>query len=53
MIRQVNLTTQEKIMNMRKVGTFVQSNSGQQKRANPRQYRASNVTRYTLCVLQG
>jgi hypothetical protein len=47
------LTTQEKIMNMQKVGTFVQSNSGQQKRSNPRQYRASNVTRYTLCVFQG
>jgi hypothetical protein len=39
-------------MNMRKVGIVVQSISLQEKVLTPRQYRAFNMTRYTLCEYQ-
>jgi hypothetical protein len=41
------------MMKMRKVGTVVQSNSGQAKGANPRKQRAGGMTCYTLCVIYG
>jgi hypothetical protein len=40
------------MMNMRKVGIVVQSISLQEKVLTPRQYRAFNMTRYTLCEYQ-
>ena len=40
-------------MNMQKVGIVVQSISVPAKTLNPRQYRALNMTRYTLCEYQG
>jgi hypothetical protein len=46
------LTGERKIMNMRKVGIVVQSISLQEKVLTPRQYRAFNMTRYTLCEYQ-
>ena len=39
-------------MNMQKVGIVVQSISVPAKTLNPRQYRALNMTRYTLCEYQ-
>jgi hypothetical protein len=39
-------------MNMRKLGTVAQSNSGQAKSANPRKYKAGGLMRYTLCVIK-
>jgi hypothetical protein len=47
------LTGERKIMNMQKVGIVVQSISLQEKVLTPRQYRAFNMTRYTLCEYQG
>lgn len=49
---QITLTGARKIMNMRKVGTVVQSKSGPVKGANPRKQRAGGMTSYTLCVIQ-
>ena len=53
MIRKNHFTGDRKIMNMQKLGTVVQSNSGQAKSANPRKQRAVGMTRYTLCEYQG
>jgi hypothetical protein len=47
------LTGERKIMNMQKLGIVVQSISLQEKVLTPRQYRAFNMTRYTLCEYQG
>lgn len=50
---KITLTGEQKIMNMQKLGTVVQSKSGQAKSANPRKQRAGGMTCYTLCEYQG
>jgi hypothetical protein len=50
---KISLTGERKIMNMQKLGIFVQSKSGQAKSANPRKQRAGGMTFYTLCEYQG
>jgi len=52
MIAFLTLTGGRKMMNMAKLGTVIQSKTGQAKSGNPLKQRAGDLMRYTLCVFQ-